>query len=142
MNEHPENLLHVAPRGDGFVFCLYDACKGDLDLYHAVMRGEFECPIAYRCETLKLHQARVDWRQWSPTWLSLGKADRKRIKSKAQDVLAQAERDLSPGVVRPAVREWLDTQLGALLAVKARRLVESLAPPTGPLTQLSFLPQE
>ena len=145
MNEHPENIAAIPPSADGFLFCLWDAVVGDVELYRQAKAGLIPCPIANTCPARAAHLALIARRKTSAIWPTLTKRERKRIRSSAQELLFEAEQQLGAHVVGPAIKAWLENEVCTLIGVRMRKVLESLAvqmPPaadTSQPTQLSLL---
>ena len=101
------------------------------------------CPIAGTCPTRAAHLALIAQRKTSVIWPTLTRRERKRIRSSAQELLFEAEQQLGAHVVGPAVKTWLENEVGTLIGVRMRKLLESLtaqmpAADTPQPTQLSL----
>ena len=103
MNEHPENIA-VPPSTDGFWFCVYDAVGGDIEQYRKVRAGLIPCSIADTCPTRATHLALIAQREASAVWPTLTKRGKKRIPTKGQVVLFEAEQLLGAHIVGPIVK--------------------------------------
>lgn len=137
MNEHPENIA-IPPSTDGFWFCAWDAVDGDIEQYRQVRAGSIPCPIAGTHPTRAAHLTLIAQRKTSAIWPALTRREKKRICSSAQELLFEAEQQLGAHVVGPAVKTWLETEVGALIGVRMRKLLESLTvqmPPTADISQ-------
>jgi hypothetical protein len=143
VNEHPENIA-IPPSTDGFWFCAWDAVDGDVEQYRQIRAGLIPCPIAGTCPTRAAHLALIAQRKTSAIWPTLTRREKKRIRSSAQGLLFKAEQQLGAHVVGPAVKAWLENEVGTLIGVRMRKLLEPLAvqmPPaadTPQPTQLSL----
>ena len=126
MNEHPENIA-IPPSTDGFWFCAWDAVDGDTAQYRQARAGMIPCPIAGICPTRAAHLALIAPRKTSAIWPTLTRRERKRIRSSAQALLFEAEQQLGAHVVGPAVKTWLENEVGTLIGVRMRKLLEPLA---------------
>jgi hypothetical protein len=126
VNEHPENIA-IPPSTDGFWFCAWDAVDGDIGQYRKVRAGLIPCPIAGTCPTRAAHLALIAQRKTSALWPTLTRREKKRIRSSAQALLFEAEQQLGAHVVGPAVKTWLENEMGTLIGVRMRKLLESLA---------------
>ena len=125
MNEHPENIA-IPPSTDGFWFCAWDAVDGDIEQYRKVRVGLIPCPTAGTCPTRAAHLALIAQRKTSAIWPTLTKRERKRIRSSAQTLLFEAEQQLGAHVVGQTVKTWLENEVGTLIGVRMRKLLESL----------------
>ena len=133
MNEHPESIA-IPPSTDGFWFCAWDAVDGDVEQYRQVRAGLIPCPIAGTCPTRAAHLALIAQRETSAIWPTLTKRERKRIRSSAQELLFGLEQQLGAHVVGPAVKAWLENEVGALIGVRTRKLLGPLAAQATPTT--------
>ena len=125
MNEHPENIA-IPPSTDGFWFCAWDAVDGDIEQYREVRAGLIPCPIAGICPTRAAHLALIAQRKTSAIWPTLTRRERKRIRSSAQELLFEAEQQLGAHVVGQTVKTWLENEVGTLIGVRMRKLLEPL----------------
>ena len=126
MNEHPENIA-IPPSTDGFWFCAWDAVDGDIEQYRQVRAGLIPCPIASTCPTHAAHLALIAQQEKSAIWPTLARHEKKRIRSSAQALLFEAEQQLGAHVVGPAVKTWLENEVGTLIGIRMRKLLEPLA---------------
>jgi len=125
VNEHPENIA-IPPSTDGFWFCAWDAVDGDIEQYRKVRVGLIPCPTASTCPTRAAHLALIAQRKTSAIWPTLTRREKKRIRSSAQGLLFKAEQQLGAHVVGPAVKAWLENEVGTLIGVRMRKLLEPL----------------
>ena len=125
MNEHPENIA-IPPSTDSFWFCAWDAVDGDIVQYRQVRAGLIPCPIADTCPTRAAHLALIAQQKTSAIWPTLTRRGKKRIRNSAQELLLEAERQLGAHLVGPAVKAWLENEVGALIGVRMRKLLEPL----------------
>ena len=125
MNEHPENIA-IPPSTDGFWFCAWDAIGGDIAQYRQVRAGLIPCPIAGTCPTRAAHLALIAQRKTSALWPTLTLREKKRIRSSAQGLLFKAEQQLGAHIVGPAVKAWLENEVGTLIGVRMQKVLESL----------------
>jgi hypothetical protein len=125
VNEHPENIA-IPPSTDGFWFCAWDAVDGDIEQYRQVRAGLISCPIAGTCPTRAAHLALIAQQKTSAIWPTLTRRERKRIRSSAQGLLFKAEQQLGAHVVGPAIKAWLENEVGTLIGVRMRKLLEPL----------------
>ena len=123
MDEHPENIA-IPPSTDGFWFCAWDAVDGDTEQYRQVRAGLIPCPIADTCPTRAAHLALIAQRKTSAIWPTLTLREKKRIRSSAQGLLFKAEQQLGAHVVGPAIKAWLENEVGTLIGVRMRKLLE------------------
>ena len=136
MNEHPENIA-IPPSTDGFWFCAWDAVEGDIEQYRQVRAGLIPCPIAGTCPTRAAHLALIAQRKTSAIWPTLTKREKKRLRNSAQGLLFKAEQQLGAYVVGPAVKTWLENEVGTLIGVRMRKLLESLTVQMPPVADTS-----
>jgi hypothetical protein len=125
VNEHPENIA-IPPSTDGFWFCAWDAVDGDTAQYRQARAGMIPCPIAGICPTRAAHLALIAQRKTSIIWPTLTLREKKRIRSSAQGLLFKAEQQLGAHVVGPAIKAWLENEVGTLIGVRMRKLLEPL----------------
>jgi hypothetical protein len=97
-----------------------------VDQYRQVRAGLIPCPIACTCPTRAAHLALIAQRKTSIIWPPLTEREKKRIRSSAQRLLFRAEQQLGAHIVGPAVKAWLENEVGTLIGVRMRKLLEPL----------------